>query len=150
MEGEPLDSITQHHARRHQQLGKVQRLDALVLVLLELDPRRGEQLDGVLGVHVLSGGGDAALVTAAGGKPLDCWSVSREVEFEVELPGGRSRRIFPLFVHEGEAQLDDLQQVHVAAQQLVLIVGVASEFTDWSGHHTWKLRVLKKDTKTYL
>lgn len=42
VEGEPLDSVAEHHTRRHQQLGKVQRLDALVLVLLELDPRRGQ------------------------------------------------------------------------------------------------------------
>lgn len=76
-------------------------------------------------------------------------SASREVELEVELPRGRPRGIFPLFVHECEAQLDDFQQVHVAAQQLVLVVSVAPEFPDGSGHHAWKLSVLKEETNTH-
>lgn len=80
MEGEPLDSVAEHHTRRHQQLGKVQRLDALVLVLLELDARRGQQLDGVLGVHVFPGG-DGAVVTA--GEPQ--WALTFD-------RGGRSRK----------------------------------------------------------
>ena len=43
-------------------------VDALLLVLLELDPRVLEEVNRVLGVHVL-----------------------RQVEFEVELPGGGAR-----------------------------------------------------------
>lgn len=50
-----------------------------------------------------------------------------------------------MLVHKREAQLDYLEQVHVAAQQLVLIVSVASELSDWSGYYTWKLGVLEQD-----
>ena len=55
MEGQPFDPLTEDHPGGHQQLGEVQRVDALILVLFELNARRGQQLDGVLGVHVLSG-----------------------------------------------------------------------------------------------
>ena len=55
MEGQPLDALTEHHPGGHQQLGEVQRVDALILVLLELNAGRGQELDGVLGIHVLSG-----------------------------------------------------------------------------------------------
>lgn len=48
-----------------------------------------------------------------------------------------------MFIHKREAQLDYLEQIHIAAQQLVLIVSVASEFSDRSGHYTWKLRILR-------
>ena len=53
VEGQPLDVFTQHEARGHQQLGEVQRVDAVLLVLLELEAGVLEQVDGVLGVHVL-------------------------------------------------------------------------------------------------
>jgi len=68
--------------------------------------------------------------------------VLRKVELKVELPCGRPWRILSLLVHEGEAQLNDLQQVHVAAQQLVLVVGVAAEHPDRPGDYTRKLGVL--------
>ena len=55
VEGQPFDPLTEHHPGGHQQLGEVKRVDALVLVLLELNARRGQELDGVLGIHVLSG-----------------------------------------------------------------------------------------------
>lgn len=61
MEGEPLDTLAEHHAGCHEQLGKVERLDAFLLVLLELDARRRQQLDGVLSVHVLPAGHETRL-----------------------------------------------------------------------------------------
>lgn len=71
-------------------------------------------------------------------KPKD----SREVEFEVELPGVNARRIFSLLICESQAQLDDFQQVDVAAQELVLVIDGAAEFTDRPHHHARELRVL--------
>jgi hypothetical protein len=70
-------------------------------VFFELDARVLEQVDGVLGVHVL-----------------------RQVELEVELPGGGTAfRQLSLVVQEGQPQLDDLQEVDVASQELILVVG---------------------------
>ena len=60
MEREPLDLVTEHNAGGHQELGKVAHVDALLLVLLEVDATVGEEINGVLGVHVLpvdTGGG---------------------------------------------------------------------------------------------
>ena len=42
--------------------------------------------------------------------------ILREVKLEVELPCWCSWRVFPLFVHKREAQLDYLEQVHITAQ----------------------------------
>ncbi len=42
--------------------------------------------------------------------------ILREVKLEIELPRRCSRRVFPLFVHKREAQLDYLEQIHIAAQ----------------------------------
>lgn len=76
-------------------------------------------------------------------KPKD----SREVEFEVELPGVNARRILPLLICESQAQLDDFQQVNVAAKELVLIIYGAAEFTDRPDHHAGELRVLAQKGK---
>lgn len=69
----------------------------------------------------------------------------RQVELEVELPRRRARRIIPILVHEGEAQLDDLQKVHVAPEQLVLVVHRAAKLTDGSHHHPGELCVLGEE-----
>lgn len=54
VERQPLDAVAEHHSRGHQQLCEKQRLDPLILVLLELNPRSGEKLDGVLRVHIFT------------------------------------------------------------------------------------------------
>lgn len=76
-------------------------------------------------------------------KPKD----SREVEFEVELPGVDARRIFPLLICESQTQLDDFQQVNVTAQELVLIIDGAAEFTDRPDNNPGELRVLRQKGK---
>lgn len=68
--------------------------------------------------------------------------ILREVKLKIELPSRCSWWVFTLLIHKSEAQLDYLEQVHIAAQQLVLVVSIASEFSDWSGNNTWKLCVL--------
>lgn len=55
VERQPLDPVTEHHPWCHQQLCKEQRLNAFVLVLLELNPWSGQQLNGVLCIHIFSG-----------------------------------------------------------------------------------------------
>ena len=72
----------------------------------------------------------------------------REIKFEVELPGGCSWGVVAILVHERQSELDDLQQVHITAQQLVLIVHRAAELPDGSDHHAGKFRVLKAQSTT--
>ena len=63
MEGQPLDIVHEAEARDEHELGEGDRVDALLLVLLELNPGVLKQVDRVLSVHVF-----------------------RQVELEVELP----------------------------------------------------------------
>lgn len=67
---------------------------------------------------------------------------SREVELKIKLPRCGAGRIVSIFVHEGEAELDDLQEVDVAPEQLVLVVHCAAELADGPDHHSRKLCVL--------
>ena len=107
MEGQPLDIVHEAKARDEHELGEGDRVDALLLVLLELNPGVLKQVDRVLCVHVF-----------------------RQVELEVELPSRRTRvRKLPFVVEEGETELDDLQKIDVASQQLVLVVGRRLELT---------------------
>lgn len=52
---------------------------------------------------------------------------SLDVEPKVELPGADSRSEFPVLVGEGEAELNDPEQVDVASQGLVVVVARTSE-----------------------
>jgi len=69
------------------------------------------------------------------------WSILPQVELEVELPGGVARRRLAIVVHEGQTQLDDPQQVDVAAQQLVVVVRRGAKFADRASYHARELGV---------
>ena len=99
MEREPLDGIHEDESGGDHLLCKVAGVDALLLVLLELDAGVLQEVDRVLRVHVLG-----------------------QVKLEVELPGGDALGQVALVVQERQTQLDDLEQVHVAPEQLVLVV----------------------------
>ena len=66
----------------------------------------------------------------------------REVEFEVELPGAEAGRCLALLIKEGEPQLDDLKEVNITPQQLILVVCIASEITNWPRNHSREFRIL--------
>ena len=67
----------------------------------------------------------------------------REIKLEVELPCRALGWRVAMLVHEGDADLDDLEQVHITPQQLVLVVGRAAKLTDGPRYHTGELRVLE-------
>ena len=67
---------------------------------------------------------------------------SPEAEPEIELERGLPGRPLAILVVERHSQLNQLQQVHVALQQLVLIVRGTLEFTDGLSHDSRKLSVL--------
>ena len=107
VETEPLDLLHEYEARGEHHLCESDGVDAVTLVLVELDARVLQQVNAVLGVHVLG-----------------------QVELEVELPRGYTvgRQVCRL-VHESQAELDDLERVDIAPEQLILIVGRGSELT---------------------
>jgi hypothetical protein len=62
---------------------------------------------------------------------------SRKTEFEIEL---KSRQVWgrvAVLIHESESELNDLQQIDVAAEQLVLVVGCRSKLSDRAGNDTY-------------
>lgn len=65
----------------------------------------------------------------------------RQIEFEVELPGGVAGRRLAILVHERQAQLDDAQQIDVAAQHLVLVVSRRPELANRLGDDARELGV---------
>ena len=76
-----------------------------LFVFFKLNSGILKQIDGVFCVHVL-----------------------RQVELEVELPGGGpTLRDFALFIQESEAQLNNLEKVYIATQKLVLVVSCGLE-----------------------
>mmetsp|Transcript_2579 Transcript_2579/g.7594 ORF Transcript_2579/g.7594 Transcript_2579/m.7594 type:complete len:285 (-) Transcript_2579:138-992(-) len=118
VKADPPHVLVEHHARHHEQLRKVQWVDAVLLVLLEVDARLGEQVDGVLRIEVIV-----------------------EAELEIELPGAAAGRQDAVAVAEGDPQLDDVEQVHVAANVLVVGLRARAEGADGPRHAAWKLRV---------
>lgn len=52
--------------------------------------------------------------------------------------------MFALLVVEGEADLDDLEKVHITPQQLVLVIRRALELTNRSSNNAREFGVLKK------
>lgn len=48
---------------------------------------------------------------------------SRQAELEVELPGTGILGNVPVFIRKSDAQLNHLEQVHIASQGLIVIVG---------------------------
>lgn len=53
VKGDPLDIVQQHKSRTDQELPKVVHVNAVILMLLEVDARLCQQVDGVLRIHVI-------------------------------------------------------------------------------------------------
>lgn len=67
---------------------------------------------------------------------------SLDVELEIELPSTNPRRKLTIFIGEGEAQLDDPEQVDVAPEGLVMVVAGAAEGAYRPSDYAGELRVL--------
>lgn len=67
---------------------------------------------------------------------------SRKVKLEVKLPRCCARGIIPFLIHEREPELDDLQEVDIAPQQLVLVIHCAPKLSDRSDNNSGELCVL--------
>lgn len=61
---------------------------------------------------------------------------SRETKLEIELPCRVVGRCVAVLVHECETELDDLEEIYVAAKQLILVIGCGTELADGSRDDT--------------
>mmetsp|Transcript_16727 Transcript_16727/g.42490 ORF Transcript_16727/g.42490 Transcript_16727/m.42490 type:complete len:350 (-) Transcript_16727:427-1476(-) len=118
VERDPLDVLDEDKAGTHKRLAELVHIDPHLLVQLKVDAAPDEKIDRVLGVHVVG-----------------------EAELEVELPARTVVCEIAILVGKRDAELDELEQVHVAAQRLVLKVNRAIVWPDRAGHHTRKLSV---------
>lgn len=104
-----MHGIIQHDARRHQQLGEPERVNALLAVPTEIDPALPQEIDGVAGIGVIF-----------------------EVEFaEIELPdaaaAGAAIGEVAEGIREGEPELDELEHVDVGLEGGVVVIGARFE-----------------------
>lgn len=118
MERDPLDVAVEDKARADQELAKVRNVDARLKVALEVDARGLQQVDRVLGIHVVL-----------------------QREGKVELPGMCAGGRVAVLVDERDAQLDYLEQVDVAAQRLKVVVGRVEEGADGARNDAGELCV---------
>ena len=119
MEAYPLCVLAQHQPARNQQLRKLIRHDPLARMPPEINPATPQQVYRVRAEHILA-----------------------QVKVEVELPCAYFLGHVSVFVCEGEADLDDAQEVDVAPHSLVVVVPRGAKDTYGSGDHAWKLGVL--------
>lgn len=63
-------------------------------------------------------------------------------ESEIELPGTDAGWVIAVLVCQCYAKLDELEQVNVASQGLVMIVGGAFKGPDWPGYDPGKFSIL--------
>jgi hypothetical protein len=61
---------------------------------------------------------------------------------KIKLPGRHILRVVAVFVGKGESNLDDLEQVHVTAHGLIVVVRGCFEAAYWTRDDTRKLGVL--------
>ena len=79
------------------------------------------------------------------------WLLSPETEPEIKLEGRLPRWSLPILVVKCHSQLDQLEQVHIALEQLILVVGGTLELPNWFSYHSRKLCVLwEQRNKTYI
>jgi len=107
VKGEPVDVVGEDDAGRVHVLCERHHVDAVLLVNLELYTGPYQQIDGVLRIHILA-----------------------DVETEIKLPRGAARRLLAVLIVKREPDLNDLEQIDVAAEQLILVVGRALELPD--------------------
>lgn len=105
MEGNPLDVIVENYTRGHEELSKVDRINATFSVLFEIDPAIMQELNGIAGKDV-----------------------SIDVELaEVELPDAADTivagRKVAVLIGKGKTELDHVQHVHVSFKRGVVEIG---------------------------
>jgi hypothetical protein len=142
MEGDPSRIVCEHQARRDHELRKIVRKYPNLLMSLKIDTRLLQKLYRFRCEHVFAG---PAISNPIGG----CYNSQREgisyllyAKMKIELPGRHILWVVAVFVGKGESNLDDLEQVHVTAHGLIVVVRRCLEAAYWTRDDTRKLGVL--------
>lgn len=116
MKGQKLDIWCQNKSGGDHELCKVVGEDALVFVAAKVDARLLQGLDRFWEVHVFTG------MEVSRYRQQEEQEYALETKPEVELPGGAVRGGDAILVSESETDLNDLEEIHVTAHCLVVVV----------------------------
>src|SRR6266850_8389902 len=132
MEGNPPRLVREHQARRDHELREIVRYYPNFLVSLKVDARLLQELDGFRREHVFAGpaiSNHPRLLGGRGGRRILREKQSKmerkhtlDAEMKIELPCRHVLWVVAVFVGKREADLDDLEQVHVTAHRLIVVV----------------------------
>lgn len=64
------------------------------------------------------------------------------IEVEVKLPGAPFRGYLPLSIGQSNSELDELQDVNVAAHRLIVIIRRSLKLSNRSCYYGWEFTVL--------
>lgn len=148
MKRNPFCVVCEHKPGRYDKLCKVDWVDADLFVPLEVQSRRLEQVDRLWREHVLptTPNPHPHPHSARVRIPTVHAYYSRQVEPEVELPCADVGRVFAGLVREGNANLDDLEEVDVTAHGLVMVVAWRAKRAYGPRNDAGELGVLQQRT----
>lgn len=119
MERDPLHVVEEDESGRDEEFAKVLDGDTVLLVSLKVDAGLCEEFDRFGGVHVVV-----------------------DAELEIELPCADARRELAILVAQGQAELDDSEQVDVTPEGLVVVIARPAKRADRSCDDTGELGIL--------
>ena len=150
MEGYPPRLVCEHQARRDHELRKVVREYANLLVSLEINARLLQEFYRFRREHVLAGPAISSPVRGAQNSPREALAHhSLDAKMKIELPGRHVLRVVAVLVGKGESNLDDLEQVHVTAHRLIVVVRRCLEAAYWTRDDARELGVLDGAWEAY-
>lgn len=138
MEGEPGDVVHEGESRGCQGGAKGVVIDAVFLVFAEVESGFLKEIDGAFGEHVVFEG-EAEIEGPGAGDQHEIVEVGRSLH---EGRVGLLRREFALRGPDGDAKLDGLEQIDVAAEGLVVIRGFVFKVANGAGYYAREFRVL--------
>lgn len=119
VERDPLDILKQRKPGCNQHFTKVLVVDTIVQEPVKVEPGLGQELERVGRTHVVV-----------------------HIEPEVELPCTGVRRKVSFLVAHRDTQLDQMQEIDVAAKCLVVIIGRSPEIANRARNDPRKLGIL--------
>ena len=122
MEGYPPRLVSEHQARRDHELRKIVRKYSNLLMSLKIDSRLLQKLYRFRCEHVFAGPAISKPIEGYHHSPREAFSRLLYAKMKVELPGRHFLWVVAVFVGKGESNLDDLEQVHVTAHGLIVVV----------------------------
>lgn len=156
---DPSDVWIQHKPGWNEQLAEVCRRDAVCFELLEVNSRPLEEVDTILGKHVMSvqkpkptredkARRDVSAAQGARDQRFMSGGDVLKVTLEIELPGRTIWHQLSRLICKRYSNLNDVQHVHVATQRLVVELCVAGKGASGACDNARELSVLVQQPRS--